>query len=345
MLKNDGHLLPLDPAKIKTIAVIGPDAWPAVIGGGGSSEAQAFEPVSILTGIANLLGPSVHVLYSRGLPEMNEIFRSTQWEGSVKVASLPQHGLHRHTGDHNSSEDRRLEARVAGQPQDKAPRSIRYTASYKAAKAGKYTDSGRLSPGLGERRLQGDWSTANRCWRRATPRARFRQSATLELTAGQTVNVVAEFFPTPPACTSAWASPMKPDLISDEAKKIAAQADVVVVAVGFNRTTESEGPDRTFALPWGQDALIEAVAAANPHTIVTLTGGGGMDTRRWLDKVPALLHALLSRPGGRHGRRRGSLRQAQPRGQAAGQLRPQLGRESLGSRTTIRSRARTPRCT
>ena len=34
---------------------------------------------------------------------------------------------------------------------------------------------------------------------------------------------------------------------------------------------------------------IEAVAAANPHTIVTLTGGGGMDTRRWLDKVPALL--------------------------------------------------------
>ena len=56
------------------------------------------------------------------------------------------------------------------------------------------------------------------------------------------------------------------------------------------RPTEGEGHDRTFALPWGQDALIEAVAAANPHTIVTLTGGGGMDTRRWLDKVPALLH-------------------------------------------------------
>ena len=67
-------------------------------------------------------------------------------------------------------------------------------------------------------------------------------------------------------------------------------ADVVVVAVGFNPATESEGHDRTFTLPWGQDALIEAVAAANPHTIVTLTGGGGMDTRRWLDKVPALLH-------------------------------------------------------
>jgi beta-glucosidase len=61
------------------------------------------------------------------------------------------------------------------------------------------------------------------------------------------------------------------------------------VAAGFGPNTESEGLDRTFELPWGQDALIEAVAAANPHTVVTLTGGGGMDTRRWLDKVPGLV--------------------------------------------------------
>ncbi len=69
LLKNEGHLLPLDPAKVKNIAVIGPDAWPAVTGGGGSSHAQAFEPVSILTGIANLLGPDAHVFYSAGMPQ------------------------------------------------------------------------------------------------------------------------------------------------------------------------------------------------------------------------------------------------------------------------------------
>jgi beta-glucosidase len=34
--------------------------------------------------------------------------------------------------------------------------------------------------------------------------------------------------------------------------------------------------------------------AANPRAIVTLNGGGGMDTRRWLDKVPALLHLYYS---------------------------------------------------
>jgi len=71
---------------------------------------------------------------------------------------------------------------------------------------------------------------------------------------------------------------------------MATKADVVVLAVGFSPHTEGEGYDRTFALPWGQDALVEAVAAANPHTMVTLTAGGSLDTRRWLSKVPALLH-------------------------------------------------------
>jgi beta-glucosidase len=42
LLKNDGHFLPLDAAKLKTIAVIGPDAYPAVVGGGGSSEAAGL---------------------------------------------------------------------------------------------------------------------------------------------------------------------------------------------------------------------------------------------------------------------------------------------------------------
>jgi beta-glucosidase len=82
----------------------------------------------------------------------------------------------------------------------------------------------------------------------------------------------------------------EPDLISPEVNIYAAAADVVVVAAGFTPATEGEGNDRTFALPWGQDALIGAVAQANPRTIVTLTGGGGMETRPWLDKVPALLH-------------------------------------------------------
>ncbi|MGA2277146.1 MAG: glycoside hydrolase family 3 N-terminal domain-containing protein, partial [Terracidiphilus sp.] len=40
LLKNEEHLLPLDPGKVKTIAIIGPNAYPAVTGGGGSSDAR-----------------------------------------------------------------------------------------------------------------------------------------------------------------------------------------------------------------------------------------------------------------------------------------------------------------
>jgi len=104
------------------------------------------------------------------------------------------------------------------------------------------------------------------------------------------VNVVAEYMPHIPGFHLGLGIVPEADLLTEEAKQYAAIADVVVVAVGFNPPTEGEGYDRTFELPFGQDVLIEAMAAANPHTIVTLNGGGGMGTQRWLDKVPALLH-------------------------------------------------------
>jgi beta-glucosidase len=79
------------------------------------------------------------------------------------------------------------------------------------------------------------------------------------------------------------------ELIAPEVAQMAKAADAVVVAVGFNPPTEGEGYDRTFNLPYGQDALIEAALAANPRTIVSYTGGVGADLRRWINKTPALL--------------------------------------------------------
>ena len=48
--------------------------------------------------------------------------------------------------------------------------------------------------------------------------------------------------------------------------------------------------DRSFALPYGQEELIRAVAALNKKTIVVLNAGGGVDMHRWVDMVPAILH-------------------------------------------------------
>jgi beta-glucosidase len=291
LLKNDGQLLPLDPAKVKTIAVIGPNAYPAVTGGGGSSNAQAFEPVSTVTGIANLLGPDVRVLYSRGLRDTNEIIQSTSWDGGIKVAAYsskdftgtPETATVKTIGEYRPE---RREGR------DTAPRSVRYSASYKATKSGKYLvlpgSSGLWGDDYGDQyKVLIDGKQL--MW---PPRFEGRdpQFWEIDLNAGQTVNVVAEYLPGSPSIHFDLGITYEPDLIEPDAKAFAATADAVVVAVGFSPATEGEGSDRTFTLPWGQDALIEAMAAANPHTIVTLNGGGGMDTRRWLDKVPALLH-------------------------------------------------------
>ncbi|HZD51093.1 MAG TPA: glycoside hydrolase family 3 protein, partial [Silvibacterium sp.] len=79
LLKNDGNLLPLSTDKVHTIAVFGPDAWPAVPGGGGSSNVTPFAPVSIMTGLSNHLTGKVKVLYVRGLPPVDDFFTKTEF--------------------------------------------------------------------------------------------------------------------------------------------------------------------------------------------------------------------------------------------------------------------------
>ena len=174
---------------------------------------------------------------------------------------------------------------MVGQP-DKTPRSIRYTAKFKADKAGKYMVLAAAS-GSDHYTISVD---GKQVAAQTQVEGQHPESASIDLSAGQTINVVADYLPGFQGNRFGLAVVNEENLLSDDVKKMAAAADVAVVAVGFDPNSESEGLDRTFTLPWGQDALIEAVAAANPHTIVTLTGGGGMDTHRWLDKVPALLH-------------------------------------------------------
>lgn len=80
-----------------------------------------------------------------------------------------------------------------------------------------------------------------------------------------------------------------------EAVQAAASAEVAVVVVGLTNLVESEGFDRDdLALPVGQDRLVEAVAEANPHTVVLLVGGAPM-AMPWLSRVEAVLY--LGLPG------------------------------------------------
>ncbi len=63
LLKNQNNLLPLDPARFKHIAVIGPDAEFAHLGG---YSRQPFHEVSVLQGIKTLIGAQAQVTFSQG---------------------------------------------------------------------------------------------------------------------------------------------------------------------------------------------------------------------------------------------------------------------------------------
>src|SRR5260370_34670182 len=78
LLKNESHLLPLDKKKIKTVAVLGPDAYPAVIGGGGSCLSNPFSSGCYLEGISNYLGKEVRVAYVAENAPLEEIGTRTE---------------------------------------------------------------------------------------------------------------------------------------------------------------------------------------------------------------------------------------------------------------------------
>ncbi len=78
-----------------------------------------------------------------------------------------------------------------------------------------------------------------------------------------------------------------------EAVAAAKTAKVAVVCAGLPDIYESEGFDReNMAMPEGHIRLIEAVATANPHTVVVLFCGSAVETS-WLDRVKGVLYMGL----------------------------------------------------
>jgi len=77
------------------------------------------------------------------------------------------------------------------------------------------------------------------------------------------------------------------------AAALAAKSQVAVVFVQKWSTESLDAPD--LSLPDGQDALVAAVAKANPRTIVVLENGGPV-AMPWLDQVGAVLETWY--PGG-----------------------------------------------
>lgn len=298
LLKNDGHVLPLDENTVHTIAVFGPDAWPAVVGAGGSSNVTPYQASSIMTGLSDYLGKRVKVLYARGLPSLEDLYEQTgyvdrnakpggEWWDykGVKVEVFDNPNF---SGTPQTIQAPAIMgfrgaewARGAGQR-----KSIRYTAEYLPQTTGRYL----VVAGAGGRDAYKVRIDGKQVLEGTSQEGRAPQFAYVTLTANQAVKVEVNYLPTASYPQMGLGIRAVSELVSPEVAKLARMADAAVVAVGFDPSTESEGMDRSYHLPWGQDELIQAVAAANRKTIVTLTAGGGVATKDWIGDVPVFLH-------------------------------------------------------
>ncbi|EPE30379.1 (Trans)glycosidase [Glarea lozoyensis ATCC 20868] len=75
------------------------------------------------------------------------------------------------------------------------------------------------------------------------------------------------------------------------AAALAKNTDQVIICAGLNSDWESEGNDRdNMALPGYMDALITAVTAANPSTVVVMQSGTPVEMP-WISSTKAMIHA------------------------------------------------------
>jgi len=307
LLKNTEGVLPLDRKSVKRLAIIGPNAAEARLGGGGSASVTPISPVSPLEGIREIAGPEVEILYAEGC-------------SLVGTMQPVNHGLEHLSADGKWEPGLRAEFFPAGEPEGTpetawivpqvdfswgwaspgpgVPRS-NYAVRFSGRLVPRATGTYRLGV-FGQEgvvRLKLDGQTVFEEWPagggnfEAQYVSRYR---TLEypLTAGKPVELTLEYGKRAAraAVRLEWEEPGQANPL-DAAAELARTADAVVVCAGLSNLLEGGSKDRdSIELPEVQTELIRRVAAANPRTIVVLFNGGPLATP-WADEVGALVEA------------------------------------------------------
>ena len=289
LLKNEGGILPLNPAKVKSIAVIGPRASSWQMGAFGSPYLDPVYSVQPLAGITKRAGNQMTVRYAKGTDIGGGIgnpIPATAFGAGLKGEYFANQNLQGTPTltrtDPALDLDWNQNAPAAGVPRTHF--SARWTGKLIAPRTGKYTFSLRADDGcrlfLGGKQLIDHWVDSN------GP----AQFATIDMIAGQPYDLRVEYYQ---GAGDAflhlnWQLPGTNDFA--EAVAAAKQSDVALVFVGSS--DEGEGTDRpSMNLPGQQDALIAAVRAANKNTVVILNNGTPCRLTNWVGSVPGLIEA------------------------------------------------------
>src|SRR5215469_15320338 len=306
LLHNDGAALPLDPAPIRRVALIGPNAVHPVIQGGGSARVIPAAAPAPARAVADALGAGATVTTAPGCWTWQNVPEPARDSVTDPLTGEPGVRLEFRTADGELSEHRNATALAWW---DGLPPGVGWGESgvivlhtvFRPPVTGPYlfgaSGVGKLTITVGGAVAgQGETPVPPEPVETMTRPGEIRGQATL--TAGQDADIAVEFHPAahcqgPLALRLGITPSADAETLMEEAVAAAAEADVAVVVVGSAESSESEGYDRdTLTLPGRQDELVTRVAAANPRTIAVVNAGMPV-LMPWAGRVAAVLYAWL----------------------------------------------------
>jgi|YelNatPaOPRAMG01_1025707.scaffolds.fasta_scaffold00095_25 beta-glucosidase len=310
LLKNEGNFLPLDPTRIRSLAVIGPNGNVARLYGGGSGVQRPFYAISPLEGIRRRLGEAVDVRFAPGVVFKRKELPTVPASWLIPARGGPgQHGL---LGEYFADRDlrgqpvvTRVDSVIDFDWHDRAPApgvpddsfSVRWTGKLVPQESGTFEFGARTDNGCRlylNGKLLIDW------WKDSAPNQ--TKSVYVALERGREYDLRLEMYE-----NQGWATahlgiaPARIEGALEEAVALARSSDVVVLCVGLWEDLEGEAHDReNLELPEDQVKLIRAVTEANRHTVVVLNNATPVLMTGWIERVPAILEAWY--PGQEGGR-------------------------------------------
>ncbi|NCQ17686.1 MAG: hypothetical protein GW805_05110 [Ignavibacteria bacterium] len=297
LLKNQNDILPLNFSKLKSVAVIGPNAAKARTGGGGSSQVDPLEAPSPLEILKQNFGDKVKINYAVGVRLDGE---SIPVPSKYLSTENGEEGLRGEYFDNMELKGRPVYTRMdkelyfdwGGDSPFKNENwktdifSVRWTGKVKAPVSGHFIFDLISDDGV---RFWLDDKLVIDHWTDHAPESREYE---IQLVAGKEYKIKIEYYENGggAVCKLGWTLPGEDPMIA--AIKAAKQSEVVLLFAGTSAAYESEGFDRQdLVLPKNQDELIEKIASVNKNVIVVINAGSPVLMDKWLGKVKGVVFA------------------------------------------------------
>jgi len=295
LLKNDQNILPLDKEKMKTVAVIGPNAEVARTGGGGSAYVSSIDPVAPLNGLKNKMSSNIKIEYAKGV-EFDEKIKQIETKYLFTDSTKKVNGLNAEYFNNmdlsGSPKYKQIDKEINFDWSQNGPSkdigifkySVRWTGYLSAPISGEValnimTDDGaRLW--INDKLIYEDWSH----------HAATNKTVKVNMIEGNLYKIKMEYFQDEGGATAILGWKIGNDNLLTDAVDLAKKSDCVLLFVGTSNSVETEGTDRDdLFLPSSQDELISKIAEVNKNVIVVLTTGSPVLMDNWISKVKGVV--------------------------------------------------------